>query len=84
MSEGLKHDFACRLLDYPDLVGQYPLLKASLGCASAGGAVDRVLLDVMTPLGALQNLCLGESDRAKVAVWLRDHPLALHGLTLPR
>ena len=79
LSEGLKRDLARRLLDYPDLVGQYPLLKASLGCESADGLVNRLLLGAMTPLGTLQNLCLAESDRAKVALWLHAHPLPPNG-----
>ena len=79
LSQGLKRDLARRLLDYPELVGQYPLLKTSLGCAAAGGAVDCLLLGALTPLGVLQNLCLQESDRAKVAVWLHDHPLPPNG-----
>ena len=79
LSAGLKRDFAHRLLDYPDLVGQYPLLKASLGCAAADNTADRLLLGVMAPLGTLQNLCLDESDRAKVAAWLHAHPLPSKG-----
>ncbi len=79
LSTGLRRDFARRLLDYPDLVAQFPLLKASLGCESAGGPVDRALLAAMGPLGALQNRFLGESDYAKVALWLRDHPLKGNG-----
>ena len=79
LSEELKRDFARRLLDYPELAGQYPLLKASLGCIAAGGTINRLLLGAMTPLGALQNLCLQESDRAKVAFWLHDHPLPSDG-----
>ena len=79
LSAGLKRDLARRLLGYPDLVGQYPLLRVSLGCASGGGLSNRVLLGLMTPLGALQNLFLDESDHAKVAVWLHAHPLPSAG-----
>ncbi len=79
LSAGLKRDFARRLLDYPGLIGQYPLLKASLGYAAVDGTADRLLFDAMTPLGALQNLCLDESDRAKVAAWLHIHPVPPNG-----
>ena len=75
LSAGLKRDYARRLLDYPDLVAQFPLLKAALGCESGEGSVDRLLLDVMGPLGWLQNRALDESDYGKVALWLRQHPL---------
>ena len=74
LSAGVKRDFARRLLDYPDLVAQFPLLKASLGWDAGGSAADRLLLTMMSPLGAVQNLFLGESDYGKVALWLRAHP----------
>ncbi len=78
-SRGLKRDFARRLLDYPDLVAQYPLLKASLDCEAGDGLADRWLRAAMGPLGALQNRFLGESDYSKVALWLRAHPLPGNG-----
>ncbi len=74
LSAGLKRDFGQRLLDYPDLVAQYPLLKASLGCQTGSSAVNGLLVAAMGPLGDLQNLFLGESDYGKVALWLRAHP----------
>ena len=79
LSPELKRGFARRLLDYPNLVAQYPLLKASLGCELQNGVADRWLLAAMAPLGAMQNRFLGESDHAKVALWLRDHPLKGNG-----
>ena len=79
LSAGLQRDFARRLLDYPDLVAQFPLLKAALGGESANRPVDRLLLAALRPLGAVQNVFLGESDFAKVALWLRDHPLKGNG-----
>ncbi len=79
LSPELRHDFARRLLDYPDLVAQFPLLKAALGCDAGDGPVDRFLQATMTPLVAVQNQFLIESDYAKVALWLRDHPLKGNG-----
>ena len=74
-SQELRRDFARRLLDYPDLVAQYPLLKSSLACESGNSLADRLLLASMAPLGALQNRFLSESDYGKVALWIRAHPL---------
>ncbi len=79
LSPELRRDFARRLLDYPNLVGQFPLMKAAFECESQKGLTDRLLLAAMVPLGALQNRLLGESDVAKVALWLRDHPLPGNG-----
>lgn len=74
LSPELRRDFARRLLDYPDLVAQFPLLKASLGCASAYTPADRLLQAAMTPLGAMQNRFLAESDYAKAGLWIKAHP----------
>ena len=47
LDPGLKRDFARRLLDYPGLVAQYPLLKAALGCESGDGPANRWLRTAM-------------------------------------
>lgn len=74
LSPGLRRDLARRLFDYPDLVAQFPLLKASLGCEAADTPLDRLLRGIMTPLGVMQNQFLAESDYAKVGLWLKAHP----------
>ncbi len=74
LSPELRHDFARRLLDYPDLVAQFPLLKAALGCDAGERPVDRFLQATMTPLVAVQDRFLIESDYAKVGLWLKAHP----------
>lgn len=69
LSPGLKQDLARRLLDYPDILSKYPLLKAGLACLAANTGPQRTLLAVLTPMAAVHNRVQRELDYARLGLW---------------
>jgi D-alanine transfer protein len=81
LSASLKQDIARRLLDYPDVLVRYPLLKAGLSCLLANRWPERALLTAITPLGALNDGLRSAFDYARLGLWWwRDEP---HGKPAP-
>ena len=69
LSPSLKQDIARRLLDYPEIVARYPLLKAGMSCLAANTAAQRALLTALRPLAAVQYRMQRELDYARLGVW---------------
>ncbi len=69
LSPALKQDLAQRLLDYPDIISKYPLLKAGLTCLAANTAAQRTLLAVLSPVAAVHNRVQRELDYARLGLW---------------
>ena len=69
LSPALKQDLARRLLEYPDIISKYPLLKAGLTSLAANTVPQRALLAAITPLGAVHNRVLRELDYARLWLW---------------
>ena len=69
LSPPLKQDITRRLLDYPEIMQKYPLLKAGMGCLASDTAPQRALLAVLRPLAAIQYGVQRELDYARLGVW---------------
>ncbi len=72
LSESLKQDLARRLLDYPEIMARYPLLKAGMSCLAANTPAQRGLLALLRPLAAIQYRVQRELDYARLGVWWWD------------
>ena len=69
LSPALKQDIARRLLDYPDILIRYPLLKAAFSCLTTNSGLDRALLTAISPIGAGNNRLRREFDYARLGLW---------------
>ena len=69
LSPALARDIARRLLDYPDILSRYPLLKAAFSCLAADDSLHRALLSALRPLGALNDGLRRELDYARLGLW---------------
>ena len=75
LSPALKQDLARRLLDYPDIMAKYPLLKAGLTCLAANTGSQRALLAAIAPLAPSTTACSANwITRAWAVVVARGHP----------
>ncbi len=69
LSPPLKQNIARRLLDYPEIMARYPLLKAGMSCLAANTGAQRVLLSFIRPLAAIQYTVQRALDYARLGVW---------------
>ncbi len=69
LSAPLKQDIARRMLDYPEIMTRYPLLKAGMSCLAANTGAQRALLTAIRPLAAIQYKVQRELDYARLGVW---------------
>jgi D-alanine transfer protein len=77
LSLELKRDFARRMLDYPDSVGQAPLLSFALHRLLGQRWLDAALYRAVIPLARLQQWLGGVSDHFAFAWYiLHDHTLS--------
>ena len=81
LSAPLKQALARRLLDYPEIISQSPLLDHALRRLAENTPLAYGQLDLLAPLGALYDRTLRESDYGKLAFWWWQinhgkHPLA--------
>ncbi len=84
LSTALKQDIARRLLDYPDILVRYPLLKAAFSCLAANTGLYRALLTGLRPIGAINNGVRRAFDYARLGVWWwREGPSTNPPLTAP-
>jgi D-alanine transfer protein len=75
LSAGLKQAIARRLLDYPDVLVRYPLLKAGLSCLEANRWPQRALLATITPMGIVNDRLRSAFDYARLGLWWwHEHP----------
>ena len=69
LSAPLKQALARRLLDYPEIIGQSPLLDGALHDLAENTPSTYRRLALLAPLGALYDRTLRESDYGKLAFW---------------
>ena len=69
LSPPLKQAIARRLLDYPEIMARYPLLKAGMSCLAANTGAPQALLTAIRPLAAIQYKMQRELDYARLGVW---------------
>ncbi len=77
LSPELKRDLAARLLDYPEVIRQSPLLAAALDSLAGRATAEEALLAAATPFAGTQNRVQREMDYFWVGLdgWLL-HPSA--------
>lgn len=75
LSPELKHDLAARLLDYPEVIRQSPLLGAALDSLAGRATAGEALLAAAAPFGQTQDRVQREMDYFRVGLdcWLL-HP----------
>jgi D-alanine transfer protein len=86
LSMGLKHDFAKRMLEYPDTLYQRPLLKYELENLASDAPIDHMMYFAAWPLGELEVKVLELQDHATVLDYLWSNPASqaapLHRATI--
>lgn len=73
LSAPLKRDLARRLLDYPETVGQSPLLDTGLRALAGAGPGSGATLAVLRPMGTAQAALQRELEYVRLWDWWR-HP----------
>ncbi len=74
LSADLKRDLARRLLDYPEVIGQSPLLETALASLAGRATWGDQLLAAAAPFGETQNRVQREMDYVRVGLWWHEHP----------
>ncbi len=74
LSPELKRDLARRLLDYPDVIRQSPLLETAFASLAGRATWGDELLAAAAPFGETQNRVQREMDYFRVGMWWRQHP----------
>ncbi len=74
LSPELKHDFAVRLLDYPETIRQNPLLETALDSLAGRATAGDKLLAAAAPFGETQIRAQREMDYFWVGLWGRERP----------
>ena len=76
LSAHLKRDLARRLLDYPETIGQSPLLATALSALAGRAANGAEWLAGAEPFGDAQNRLQREMDYFWTGFWWLQHPAA--------
>ena len=72
LTAALKRDLARRLLDYPETVGQSPLLEAGLRSFVAAGPASEALMTLLRPMGLVQAAVQRELEYVRLWDWWRQ------------
>lgn len=73
LSPGLRQALARRLLDYPETLGEHPLLHFAVRHLAANSAKDRWLYHLALPFGWLSNAFVQLQDHIETGFYIAQH-----------